>query len=195
MAGTAEIAAAPVADADWERLWAPYDEPLYERALAHVRPDDVVLDIGAGDFRLAYRLARLAHRVYAIEINPAFMAIADGQPQPDNLHLICTNAYTYSFPHEITLAVLLMRHCRRFRLLVDKLVKAGCHRLITNARWRMDVELIDLTAPRLQFTDVFMGWYACYCGATGFIPGPPEALTPHLASTVYEVVGCPHCYN
>jgi hypothetical protein len=38
-----------------------------------------------------------------------------------------------------------------------------------------------------------MGWYACRCGATGFITGPAEALTPQLESAVQEVVDCPAC--
>jgi len=192
MEGRAEVTTAPVSEADWERLWAPYDEPLYRKVLALVRPDDIILDIGAGDLRLANRLACRASHVYAVEIDPALITET---PRPANLDVICADAYHYPFPSGITLAVLLMRHCRHFRLLADKLLEAGCHYLITNARWRMDMEVIDLTAPRTPFVDVMMGWYACWCGATGFVPGPPETLTPHTASTINEVYGCPRCCN
>jgi hypothetical protein len=41
----------------WEALWAPYDEPTYQLVLDYVRPDDVVLDIGAGDLRLTRQVA------------------------------------------------------------------------------------------------------------------------------------------
>ena len=41
----------------WERMWAPYDEATYAAVLAAVGPDDILLEIGAGDLRLARRLA------------------------------------------------------------------------------------------------------------------------------------------
>ncbi len=43
----------------WEARWAPYDEATYAAVLAAIRPDDVVLDIGAGDLRLARRMAQI----------------------------------------------------------------------------------------------------------------------------------------
>ena len=44
---------------DWELHWAPYDPATYQMVLEQLLPDDVVLDIGAGDLRLA----RLGERV------------------------------------------------------------------------------------------------------------------------------------
>ena len=44
--------------AAWEAQWAPYDDDTYARALDFVPPGAVVLDIGAGDLRLARRLAK-----------------------------------------------------------------------------------------------------------------------------------------
>jgi SAM-dependent methyltransferase len=176
---------------EWERLWAPYDELTYEAVLAHVQPDDIVLDIGAGDLRLAYRLANQVRRVYAVEINQALVPLASSVP--DNLDVVCADAYQLEFPNGITTAVLLMRHCQQFGLLFEKLVAAGCRRLITNARWRTGVELIDLRSSRIPYSAVSMGWYACGCGATGFVPGSPERLTAELEITVYEVKDCPVC--
>ena len=178
---------------DWERRWAPYDEPTYQAVLVSVRPDDVVLDIGAGDLRLAYRLAAKARQVVAIEINPVLVRAAVVHPLPDNLTVLCVDAYQYPLPEGVTLAILLMRHCRHFRQLADKLAAVGCQRLITNARWGMGVEIIDLLAPRLPYERLSMGWYACWCGATGFVPGPPEHLVPELEEFVYQVSGCPGC--
>ncbi|MCZ7670623.1 MAG: hypothetical protein M5U34_27465 [Chloroflexi bacterium] len=39
-----------ISASEWERMWSPYDEMTYPTAvLQHIQPDDVVLDIGAGD--------------------------------------------------------------------------------------------------------------------------------------------------
>lgn len=181
---------------DWERLWAPYDEPTYQAVLDTIKSTDVVLDIGAGDLRLAYRLARRARSVYALEINPE-PALArwarSAEPRPANLHTIWADAYDYPFPAGITVGVLLMRHCRRLAELATKLRAGGCRWLITNARWGMGVERMDLQAKRLPYVSLAMGWYACWCGATGFIAGPAQELTPELEGILYEVSDCPAC--
>lgn len=183
---------------DWERLWAPYDEPTYQAVLAHVRADDVVLDIGAGDLRLACRLAERARRVYAIESQFSLMmqALARRLPlgqMPANVYAVCADARCFPFPSDVTLGVLLMRHCTHFQLYAAKLAQAGCTRLITNARWRLGVELVNLTTPRIPFGEITLGWYACRCGATGFRPGPPQLLTPAVEAAMYEVSDCPQC--
>ena len=98
-----------------------------------------------------------------------------------------------SFPDDVTVAVLLMRHCTHFQLYVEKLKVIGCSRLITNARWGMGVECVDLMGERVPFTAVSIGWYACWCGATGFLPGPHEKLDASVESTVLEVRSCPKC--
>jgi hypothetical protein len=149
-----------------------------------------VLDIGAGDLRLAGRMARMARRVYAIELQPNLLA---GQATlPDNLVVICADARRIPWPGGITLGVLLMRHCTHVGLYVARLRAMGCRRLITNARWGMDVESMDL-GPRLPWNEVDFGCYACACGQTGFVSGPPERLTPERMEQVVEVEGCPGC--
>ncbi len=195
MAATAAVAAAgAAAEEAWERLWAPYDEPTYQAVLAHIRPEDAALEIGAGDLRLAYRLAERARIVYAIEINRALASLAPFWPPPNNLRLIWADAYHCPFPEGITVGVLLMRHCRHFAKIADKLREIGCRRLITNARWRLGVEFINLQASRLNYASVSMGWYACWCGATGFVPGEPAELTPEREARIFEVEGCPACH-
>ena len=182
-----------IIDQSWERRWAPYDQPTYQTVLDWVRPDDVVLELGAGDFRLARQLASKAERVYAIEINPALIALAQRQPQSDNMDIIEGNIYKIPFPKGINLAVLLMRHCQRFGFLIDKLTRAGFNRLVTNARWGLSPELINLQADPWPFALVDLGWYACWCGATGFVPGPPEKLSEKHLEHIHEVVDCPVC--
>jgi hypothetical protein len=189
---------------DWEGMWAPYDTATYQWVLEQVHPQDVVVDIGAGDLRLARKMAAVARQVIAIEISPAILRHAIlrhatlrsadlFQPLPDNLTIICANAQIIDLPTCVTIGVLLMRHCTSFCLYAEKLRQAGCSRLITNARWRMGVEAVDLQAPRLVFKDAPMGWYACWCGAVGFKEGPVEAWTAALDAITNEVTACPKC--
>lgn len=182
-------------EAEWEARWAPYDPPTYQAVLDFINPEDIVLEIGAGDLRLARQIAGIARQVFAIEIQEALYRQADSSSValPENLILISSDARLVPFPSEITGAVLLMRHCRHFRLYADKLKAAGCQKLITNSRWKMGVEQVLLHAPRLSYEDIEMGWYACWCGAAGFKPGPAERYTPELDATVSEVTNCPAC--
>lgn len=177
--------------ADWERLWAPHDNQTYHQVLEWLEPADTVLEIGAGDLRLARRLAARVRHVYAIEVNRALLA--NHPPEPGNLTVIWGDAYHVPFPAGITVAVLLMRHCQGFAALFQKLRYVGCQRLITNARWRVGLELVNLNRSPIPYPSAGLGWYACRCGATGFIPGPAEALTPQIESTVQEVFDCPAC--
>ena len=159
---------------DWEGWFSPYDGETYNLVLQNIGPDNIVIEIGAGDLRLALQLAERARRVYAVEVNPLLVGAAlqaVGFALPRNLWVICANALDIPFPADITVAVLLMRHCQHFRRYVDKLRAAGCQRLLTNARWRSGVESIDLTRPGVPFGEVSEGWYACRCGAVGHV-GP-----------------------
>jgi hypothetical protein len=173
----------------WEIRWAPYDEKTYRAALHYVQSDDVVLDIGAGDLRLSTQIASIAHHVFAIEMQPDLLDVG---PLPANMTVSCGDARTLPWPVGITLGVLLMRHCTHVGLYVARLRAAGCQRLVTNARWGMDVELMDL-GPRAAWHTVHMGWYACTCGQTGFVAGLPEQLTAARMEQVQEVENCPEC--
>lgn len=178
----------PLTDSEWEAAWAPYDEATYGAALAFLQPDDVVLDIGAGDLRFARRAAARVRRVIAIEQRPERLA---GR-RPCNLTVICDNALTWPFPPGLTVGVLLMRHCRHFAHYIARLRGVGCRQLITNARWGMGVECVSL-APQPSFAASGPGWYACLCGAVGFKPGPPESITPIVLQRVYALENCPAC--
>ncbi len=191
----------PLTTADetaWEGLWAPYDQPTYQAVLEMLTPDDIVLEIGAGDLRLAIQMAKAAQKVYAIEIQEPLLDRAlnsASEPLPGNLIVLCGDARCLPFPSGIITGVLLMRHCTHFNLYVNKLKRAGCQRLITNARWRMGVEMILLQEPRAPFDKVPMGWYACWCGAVGFKPGPAGLFTPDQDAAVHEVTDCLHCHH
>lgn len=176
----------------WEACWAPYDEDTYGAVLSAIDPDDVVLDIGAGDLRLAKRMARVARRVIAWEIQTQLPTGSSGFDLP-SLVVQVVDARMAPIPSGVSLAVLLMRHCRHYAQYVAKLRAAGCRRLITNARWRMGVEVIDLQ-PSQPFASVKLGWYACRCcGATGFVGDDPTAVTEAVLAAVADVEGCPAC--
>ena len=176
-------------------MYAPYDEPTYRAVLERIRPADVILDIGAGDLRLSRRMALIARKVYAVEVNPRVLerAFAACDPLPANLIPICADARSWDFPSDVTAGVLLMRHCTCFGLYAAKLQALGASRLITNARWRMDVEEVDLLTQRQPFVEAEMGWYACLCGATGFKEGPVEHWSMEMDRRTNEVSDCPQC--
>ena len=178
-------------DSAWEALFAPYDPATYQAVLDQLRPEDVILDIGAGDLRLARQMARIVRKVYAVEINPSLLV--QGDPLPAGVILICADARALDFPSGITAGVLLMRHCTCFGRYVEKLRDAGATRLITNARWRMDVEVVDLWIERRPFAGAEMGWYACLCGGTGFKEGPAERWSVEMDGVIHEVYNCPQC--
>ena len=179
---------------DWEAIWAPYDEEIYRFVVERIYPFDVVVDIGAGDLRLSSRVANIASWVYAIERNPEVLARADRYGQPENLVPICTDARQWPMPTDVTVGVLLMRHCtpEHFAEYVARLKAMGCRRLITNARWKMGVEEIDFRSA-VAYDPKRVGWFACQCGATGFTPGEPQQVTDQVLNTVVEVVNCPQC--
>ena len=180
----------------WEALWAPYDEATYAAVLAAIAPGDVVLEIGAGDLRLARRLAGIAGRVVAWEILPDLVArgLAAG-PLPRNLTAATVDARAEPMPAGVTVAVLLMRHCTHYAGYVSRLRAVGCRRLITNARWRMGVEIVDL-GPAEPFEMIGPGWYACRrCGAVGFAGDDPAQVDEHMLARMADVEGCPACQH
>ncbi len=173
----------------WEWMWSPYAEDVYTAVLDQITPTDIILDIGAGDLRLARRLAEKAEKVYAIEMQAGLIKGS----LPPNLELFVGDARLRPFPSDINTAVLLMRHCTHFGLYWDKLTAVGCQRLLTNARWGSGLETINMTNPRVTFESLEMGLYGCPNGHTGFKKGPPEQLSTEMLDSVVEVSFCPAC--
>ena len=60
-------AAGPKTADEWERWWAPYDEPTYRAVLDYIHPDDVVLEIGTGSGYQAAILSQICEKVYTVE--------------------------------------------------------------------------------------------------------------------------------
>jgi SAM-dependent methyltransferase len=180
--------------ADWEAMYAPYDEATYQAVLELLKPEDVVLDIGAGDLRFSRQMARSANKVYAVEINDTVLQRGHASQDllPENLIPIHADARAFDFPSDVTAGVLLMRHCTHFRLYSKKLRRAGAGRLITNARWHMSVEDVDLQAKRCV-RRYALGWYACLCGATGFKSGPADQWSIEMDKQIHQVADCPQC--
>lgn len=161
-----------------------------------IQPEDIVLEIGAGDLRLARRMAKITRRVEAIEIQAGLLEMDYQAAQGtggDNLVIHQGDARILPFPSGTTVAVLLMRHCTHFGLYFHKLRQIGCQRLITNARWRMGVEVVQIFAPRVPYPEIELGWYACECGQVGFKPGPVDHIGPEIDAIVHEVINCPKC--
>lgn len=174
---------AALTDADWEAAFARYDEQTYQDALDALAPDEIVLDIGAGDLHFTQRVAARVQFVYALEQRAELLP----RKVPHNVHVIHGDARRVKFPKNISAALLLMRHCAHFGLYREKLERAGCRKLITNARWGMNVEVIDLRAPRIAFANFKGGWYACACGCGGF------KETDVFSEAVVELLNCPSC--
>ena len=123
---------------DWSTMWAPYDMDTYQLALSYIHPGAMVLDMGAGDLRFSRMMVQKGCHVIAIEnqAQVVYQGLKD-HPLPRRLNVIIADIRLFQFPAGIDQAVLLMRHCNFYNLLVRKLRACGCQQLITNARWRM----------------------------------------------------------
>jgi hypothetical protein len=177
---------------EWEEMWAPYDAPTYQLVLDQINARDIVLDIGAGDLRLTRQIAEKAKKVYALEQNSLLLEQSNYQI-PANLEIIMGDARIIPFPKDISVAVLLMRHCTHFQMYFDKLRKCGCRRLLTNARWGMNLEVVDLQREGCNYHNFDIGWFACRCGNHGFKIGPTFLITETVTEHVWELESCPLC--
>jgi len=92
------------------------DVECYPFVLENLNSNDVVLDLGAGDLRLDILMAEKVKKVYAVEVNPILVGRAlqiIGYDMPRNLIVICSNLFDIEPPKDVTVVVILMRHCTR----------------------------------------------------------------------------------
>ena len=92
------------------------DVECYPFVLENLNSNDVVLDLGAGDLRLDILMAEKVKKVYAVEVNPILVGRAlqiIGYDMPRNLIVVCANLFDIEPPKDVTVVVILMRHCTR----------------------------------------------------------------------------------
>ncbi len=65
--------------------------------LAHLGPDDTVVEIGAGPGNLTRRLARFAGKVIAIEADEELTLIHKAESTDENVEVICADALEFDF--------------------------------------------------------------------------------------------------
>jgi len=93
--------------------WFLPEKKEYRKVLSHIKSNDVVLDIGAGNFALDLILAEKCKKVYAVEVNPKVVSDAltiIGYNQPRNLIIICANGLDFPVPKDVNTLVMLLRH-------------------------------------------------------------------------------------
>ena len=92
-------------------IWFCPEEHLYGQVLKMLSKDDVVFDVGAGDLRFSLMMSQKVKKVYAVEINPLILGDAlkiIGYDLPENLIVICGNAWKMQLPPDVTCIVCLM---------------------------------------------------------------------------------------
>lgn len=96
----------------WEAFFVP-EVFYYDDVLKSLKPNDVVFDVGAGDLRFDLMLSEKVSKVYAVEVNPTILADAlkiIGYDLPNNLIVICGNAFRMELPSDVTVVTCLMIH-------------------------------------------------------------------------------------
>lgn len=93
--------------------WFLPEHWMYREVLEHIEKNDVVLDIGAGNFAFSILLANKCKKVYAIEVNPTVVRSGLeilGYNLPRNLTVICGNALDYPVPSDVNTLVILLQN-------------------------------------------------------------------------------------
>jgi len=71
-----------------------------------IEKEDIVIDMGSGDFRFPIMLSKKAKKVYAIELNPELVYNAlkiINYHLPKNLIIICGDWVNISIPKDVTI--------------------------------------------------------------------------------------------
>lgn len=99
----------------WEIFFLP-EEDNYDDCLSKLSMEDVVFDAGAGDLRFDLMMMECVKKVYAVEINPKILASAlriIKYDMPENLTVICGDAFDMDLPPDVTVVTCLMIHRKR----------------------------------------------------------------------------------
>ena len=96
--------------------WFLPEDKEYNIVLPYIEPNDIVLDIGAGNLAFDLLLAEKCKKVYAVELNPEVLGDALKTIRydlPRNLIAICANGVDFPVPKDVTCLVMLLRHFMR----------------------------------------------------------------------------------
>ncbi|MFX1453737.1 MAG: hypothetical protein ACFFDB_00045 [Promethearchaeota archaeon] len=91
-------------------MYMPHTE-LYNEILEKLSEDDIIIDMGSGDFRFPLLISQKVKKVYAVEFNPELVYNAlkiIGFDLPDNLIIICADWFLIPIPKDVTIITCLV---------------------------------------------------------------------------------------
>jgi len=90
-------------------MYMPHDNQ-YLNVLKLVDKNDVIIDMGSGDFRFPILLTKKVKKVYALELNPELVSKVLGiikYDLPSNLTIICADWFNFPIPNDVTTIICL----------------------------------------------------------------------------------------
>ena len=84
-------------------MYIPHDNQ-YLDVLGMVNKNDVVIDMGSGDFRFPLILSKKVKKVYALELNPELVSKSLSIIKynlPSNLIIICADWFNFPIPNDV----------------------------------------------------------------------------------------------
>lgn len=91
-------------------IYMPHSYYQYQDVLNNVNKNDVIIDMGCGDLRLAYLLSKCVKKVYAVELNPEILYKAIkvlGYNKPMNLIIVLSDWVYFPIPCDVSKIVCL----------------------------------------------------------------------------------------
>jgi len=85
-------------------MYVPH-ESNYKAMLSHLKPKDVLCDMGAGDLRFALMTCQICKKVYAVEMSPHILSMAlkiIKHRLPRNLIVVCADWRFFPIPKDVT---------------------------------------------------------------------------------------------
>jgi len=90
-------------------IYVPHDNQ-YSTVLNLVNKDDIVIDMGSGDFRFSIMLSKKVKKVYALELNPELVSKSLNIIKyhlPSNLTIICADWFNFPIPNDVNTIICL----------------------------------------------------------------------------------------